>query len=132
MSHIESPVKEIDDLRLYPIPRKAVIINPRSVFQFEGTVIVVGCDGRIYSNKIQDRATYSFGTNIFHDSFVAALYKAKVISHKAYRQHTKQARAHAEACHRKRLAVSLQKTAIQLGIPLTAEQSEKVEALCLA
>lgn len=85
-SIIVSPVQKINDLRIFAMVSSKPI-KAKKIIQVEGTLLVHGEDGKVYSNRFTKHGFYRLMDWGHTSTFMRALWLIGIITHKELRQH---------------------------------------------
>lgn len=126
MTSVCTPIDEIDRLWFSKIPRGRPIQVDRMVC-VDGVTLIVGKNGKLYATgkRFADNVAYAVGVYPWTNGLIRALYKLKVISHKAMQDHLALCKKHSEASSKRYAQDRLLSGAAALGIKLTAAQKRK-------
>lgn len=127
MSHIFSKYDKLNLLRFEPISAKVVAVEKMTTI--DGTIVVLGKDGVIYTTGVGK----GFGYSLSHEGRLARVIdgcvKLGVLSAEAVAEHKAIQKAKAEQQSRKWEARRLVEAAERLGLNLTAHQKKKLAPL---
>lgn len=126
MSHVTSPVKKIDELLIHRMPSGQVIPAVKAV-KADGITFILGNDGKIYSNSVQDRAYYGLTRWRFASPLVNALHRMGVITKNEAKAHIDACRRADEKRERQYACAQLSSYARKFGITLTANQKRTLK-----
>lgn len=126
MSRFESKFESIESLRFSPVPRTPIAVV--KAVSYDRTTAMLGVDGRIYTDAVQENVCYTNTTGRHADLFRCCK-KLRVLSSNVIQQHIALEAKRNEKSHRQWAARQMSGAAKDLGLALTKAQAAAVKAL---
>lgn len=124
MSHILSPIEDINRINIEPFPTNQQVRGAR-VVRIDGAVVAVDDKGQIYSTQVASACAYEFGCNF--ESTLRGIQRLGLLSKAAVKQHQDMVALRQIKRDRKQAANLLEMHARTLGLKLTNAQRGAIE-----
>lgn len=124
MSHILSPIEDINRINIEPFPTNRLVRVAR-VVRVDGILVAVDEKGRIYSSQVDAHCAYSFGCDF--ESTLRGLLRLRMLSKAAVKQHHDLWVLRQIKRDRKQAANLLEQHVRTLGLKLTNAQRGAID-----
>lgn len=124
MSHILSPIEDINRITIEPFPTNRQVRGAR-VVRIDRVVVAVDEKGQIYSTQVLSCCAYVFGANM--EATLKGVQRLGLLSAKAAKQHNDMVALMAAKDERRWAANTIANVAKTLGLKLTNAQLGAIE-----
>lgn len=124
MSSILSPITDISNVQVEPIPSNKILRGAK-ICKTDGVIVILDKDGVLYSNQVSAGRAYTFGCGM--EATLRGAVRLGVLSKEAVKQHEAMASEHSNKEARQYAAKTIEHQAKVLGIKLTNAQIGRIE-----
>lgn len=124
-NRIRSKITEIEALRVYPLPVRA--IAALSAVRYQDTHVIIGLNSRIYSSEVKTWQLWQ--TTKRMNGTMACLQKLGMLSADVLRKHNEAAEAERIASEKRSAADAILDNIEAIGLVLTSAQRAKLKKL---